>query len=89
MHRKKVLAFSPLKLPLILIILQRNELWSLALFSILTVLLHSKTLYVIHNVLLQQDTAFMYYWGNAKKMDFPLGTSNCQRNDCRFRRCAL
>lgn len=55
----------------------------LALFFILTVVLYSKMLYVIHNVLLEQDTAFIYYWGNAKKMNFPLGTSNCQRNDCR------
>lgn len=31
----------------------------------------------------------MYYWCNAKKMSFPLSTSNCQRNDCRSRKCAV
>lgn len=59
----------------------------LALFSILTVALYSE-IYVIHNVPLQ-DTAFIYYWGNAKKMNFSLATSNCQKNDCRFRKRAL
>lgn len=60
----------------------------LALFSILTVALCSE-MCVIHHVPLQQDTAFLYYWGNTKKMNFSLGTSNCQKNDCRIRKCAL
>lgn len=78
---KKVSAFSLLKLFFILIILGSNEMWEFALFSILIVALYSE-IYVIHNVPLKQDIAFIYYRGDAKKMNVSLGTSNCQENDC-------
>lgn len=83
---KKVPAFSPFSFRLYY---KEKSCGVLELFFILTIALYSKILYVIHNVLLKQDTSFIYYWGNAKKMNFPLGTSNCQRNDCRFRKCAI
>lgn len=56
-------------------------MWDFTLFSILIVALYSET-YVIHNVPFKQDIAFIYYRGNAKKMNVSLGTSNCQENDC-------